>query len=279
MPRTLKNIRITEVSSVDRGAGEGVKVLLMKRAEPKVETDMLTKEEIEKIAKDASAATLAPVTAENAMLKAEIAILKMSADHKSYHDQLATDDLKKVFRDADDAGRTSIMKAAPIKKAVALSDDPAVQDLAKRAAETAEENAALRKRLDAYDAERAVDSFKKRAVAMGLAEEDGETMRKAYAGDATAQAALDKRFTEITKSAEEIARTAGVFSEFGKAGGGRGGATAYDEAMAKAGEFRKTADGARLSIHQAFDRVITDPANADLAKRIKDEEIAKRRAA
>jgi hypothetical protein len=33
MPRQLKNIRIDEVSSVDRGAGKGVRVLLMKRGD------------------------------------------------------------------------------------------------------------------------------------------------------------------------------------------------------------------------------------------------------
>jgi hypothetical protein len=33
MPRRLKNLRITEVSGVDKGAGEGVRVVLMKRAE------------------------------------------------------------------------------------------------------------------------------------------------------------------------------------------------------------------------------------------------------
>src|ERR1700733_4382368 len=33
MPRTLTRLQISEVSSVDRGAGDGVKVLLMKRSE------------------------------------------------------------------------------------------------------------------------------------------------------------------------------------------------------------------------------------------------------
>lgn len=35
MPRVLRNLKINEVSSVDRGAGEGVKVILMKRAQQK----------------------------------------------------------------------------------------------------------------------------------------------------------------------------------------------------------------------------------------------------
>lgn len=34
MPRTLTRLQISEVSSVDRGAGEGVRVMLMKRSEP-----------------------------------------------------------------------------------------------------------------------------------------------------------------------------------------------------------------------------------------------------
>jgi len=33
MPTMLRNLKISEVSSVDRGAGEGVQILLMKRAD------------------------------------------------------------------------------------------------------------------------------------------------------------------------------------------------------------------------------------------------------
>lgn len=281
MPRTLKNIRITEVSSVDRGAGEGVKVLLMKRSDPKTETKM--NPEIEAaIAKGIAAgiaAATAPLQATVASLQADNAILKMSADHKAYYDQLTVENLKKAFIEAPAENRAAFMAKYPIQKAAAVSDDPAVQSLAKRA-ETAEaESADLKKRLAVIEDRETKANFAKRAVALGLTEADGEMMRKAYSGDVAAQADLDKRISGITKSAEAIAKTAGIFSEFGQQGGGRGGATAYEEAMGKAAELRKTADGAKLSIHQAFDRVITDPANADLAKRVKDEEVAKRRAA
>lgn len=39
MPRQLTNLRIDEVSSVDKGAGHGVKVLLMKRQQPEAHPD------------------------------------------------------------------------------------------------------------------------------------------------------------------------------------------------------------------------------------------------
>jgi hypothetical protein len=47
MPRQIKNLRIEEVSSVDRGAGKGVRVLLMKRATER--NDEMNIEQVQKI--------------------------------------------------------------------------------------------------------------------------------------------------------------------------------------------------------------------------------------
>src|SRR4051812_39902538 len=44
MPKILRRLRIDEVSSVDRGAGEGVKILLMKRANDHSIIDTATEE-------------------------------------------------------------------------------------------------------------------------------------------------------------------------------------------------------------------------------------------
>lgn len=49
MPRILRNLRINEVSGVDRGAGEGVKILLMKRAEGEGLSTAQAQDIIEKI--------------------------------------------------------------------------------------------------------------------------------------------------------------------------------------------------------------------------------------
>lgn len=275
MPRVLKDIRITEVSSVDRGAGEGVKVMLMKRDDPKAETKMTDAEITAAIAKQVTT-SVAPLNEQIAKLSTENAILKMSPTHRAYYDKCATDEIKKVFRETADADRDAYMKAHPHAEPAKVSDDPAVQDVVKRAAALATENDDLKKRLGVIEERETKAEFAKRAVGLGLQEADGEIMRKAYAGDKAAQADLDKRIGEITKAAEEIARTAGVFKEFGQAGGGRGGATAEGEIKAKAEEYRKSADGAKLSYQQAYARVMADPANADLAKRVRDEEIAKR---
>lgn len=42
MPSILRNLKILEVSSVDRGAGEGVKVVLMKRDDVAKHTESKT---------------------------------------------------------------------------------------------------------------------------------------------------------------------------------------------------------------------------------------------
>jgi formate-dependent phosphoribosylglycinamide formyltransferase (GAR transformylase) len=43
MPTLIKGLTITDVSSVDRGAGEGVKVMLMKRQSKESDMDTITK--------------------------------------------------------------------------------------------------------------------------------------------------------------------------------------------------------------------------------------------
>src|SRR4051812_40013153 len=107
MPRILKDITITEVSSVDRGAGRGVKVLLMKRddpTDPNPEKTMPTSKEIQDlIAKAVSdAVTVAvksatdPLTAVIAKQGSELAFLKMSDDEQAHCAKMGHDD-KKAF--------------------------------------------------------------------------------------------------------------------------------------------------------------------------------------
>lgn len=341
MPRVLKDLHITEVSSVDRGAGEGVKVTLIKRDEPlapeveawlkreftaeqrqasedkghampgggfpienvsdlknaiqaigrakdpaaakahiktraralgqtdlipdtwKRDSTMPTPEETKKAEEALNKAIEAAVAKALAGQAAEIAVLKMSDAEKAYCDtEKMTDEQRKAF-----AAMKPEERAAKMKK----SDDG--DPVAKALAPVLTENADLKKRLGALEHDKLVADFKKRAVDAGLKEEDGEIMRKAYGGDPEAQKALDGKFKALTKQLSELDKTSRIFDEFGTTKG-KDGASAYDQLMAKAQELRKTET--KLSEQQAFTKVLTDPANADLAAQHKREETRKR---
>ena len=119
--------------------------------------------------------------------------------------------------------------------------------------------------------EREVAKFEKRAVAIGLPEVAGETLRKAYAGDATAIAKLEQTIKGLTAQVEQGA----LFKEFGSTGAKA--ATAKAEVLAKADELRKA--NPKMSEASAFTKVYTDPTNAELKKRYDAEEWATRRSA
>lgn len=323
MPRKLSNLSIREVSSVSRGAGENVKILLMKRDDSsrEIKAPKLAKDFDEQVAK-ATAALNATVKAINesdiedreaaiakavsdfnqhvaklcgeedngevtmskeleaaiAKMQADLAFAKMTDPHKAYATTMKLEgDALKKFVDADDAGREAIMKEFPPKKekkpgekdpdcekqVIKLEDLPAevVAKLAK-----ADENEKIVKGLQEKEE---VRKYEDKAVSLGLAKSQGEIIRKAYAGDAKAQDELDKLLKGLTN---QIA-TGVVFKQFGNEGDAK--ATAMDELKAKAAELRKTADGAKLTDAQAFSKVLTDPANADLAKREREERYQK----
>lgn len=277
MPRILRDLHITEVSSVDKGAGRGVKVLLMKRDGANPGDLAMTKEEldaaIKKAAEDAAATAVAAVSkgfsAELAKRDAEIVLLKMSDTHKSFMSGCDAE-TQKSFAAMDDKGRDDFMSKNPIKK----REDPVVNaDLAKRD-ETITKQAGqidmLQKRLDASDLKDAQAEFKKRASDMGLtADGDGEVMRKAYLGDKDAQVAFEKRQVDTRKALAAQVDTSKLFGEFGTAKGAAG--DAYGTMVAKAAELRKS--DSKLTEAQAFSKVYEDPANADLVKQYKAEDI------
>jgi hypothetical protein len=274
MPRVLKDLTITEVSSVDRGAGEGVKVLLMKRAinTPTPEEAEMTEQELnDKIAK-AVAAALAPVVAasagELAKRDAEIAVLKMSPAHKAFMDDNCKDEAsKKAFTEMDDAQRDQHMNSFKKSADAATSGDLAKRDQVIKAQE--DTIVALTKRLDAYDLEKAQAVFTKRAADLGLNEPgDGEIMRKAYAGDPTAQAQFEARQATVVAALRKQAETGALFNEFGTSKGVV--SKAYDALEAKAAELRKTDKS--LTKEQAFAKVYEDPENAVLVAQNKADE-------
>ena len=272
MPRILKDLKITEVSSVDRGAGEGVRVLLMKRDEtPSTGAVEMNPEEIKaaiaKAAADAAATATAAFVVELAKRDSQIAVLKMSPAHKAFYDN-CDEATKKAFEGMDDEKRDAHMKANPFKKAA----DPVVtEDLAKRDADIAKvfaENAELRKRLDQADLEKAQADFTKRAAEMGLTQPgDGELMRKAYAGDAVSQKLFEARQQDVVKALSKQVETSKLFSEFGSQQITFG--KAYDSLTALATEVRK--GDPKLTPEQAFAKVYTDPANRELVAQHKQE--------
>ena len=123
-----------------------------------------------------------------------------------------------------------------------------------------EQNADLQKRLKALEEDKAQAEFAKRAVKMGMTEKDGVMLLKANRGDPEALKWMEETISKLHVQVQK----AGLFSEIG-ATGDSNGATAYDRIVAKASEFRKISGNERLTTQQAFDKVYTDPENAELA--------------
>lgn len=109
----------------------------------------------------------------------------------------------------------------------------------------------------------AVTSFAKRATDVGFGAEFGPTLRKAYGGDAAAQAEVEKRIKGLQKQVED----GGLFTIFGKSSPAEG--SAEEELMAKVAEVQKA--NPKLKPAQAYSKAYTDPANADIVKRMKAE--------
>lgn len=223
---------------------------------------------VQKIIDDAVLAAVGKVdtTAKEtiAKLERELVIAKMSEKHKAFHSNLG-DDEKKKFEAMSPADRDSHMEKSLARSA----DDPVVKGLVT-------ENGDLKKRLAALEDTNALALAKSDAKDMGLNEVDaGEVLMKARRGDAAALAKLESYTKTAIKSAAAIAKSGKVFEEFGKTNqnSGAGGATAYDELMAKATEL-KGKDPA-LTIEQAYAKVSTDPANKELTVRESNERINK----
>jgi hypothetical protein len=278
MPRVLKDIRIQEVSSVDRGAGQGVRVMLMKREDDlsKAESNMTDAEIQALVAKAAGEAVAQALVAvqkanadELAKRDAEIVLLKMSDTEKAYMAGCKDDSAKKAFAGMSPEDRAAHMKKNPLKKADDVDPELAKRDVEiEKAHETI---ADLKKRLDAADHKENVQAFAKRAKDLGLQESDGEIMRKAYSGDVQAQATLDGKIAELTKSLDAAHKAGAIFTEFGSRIA-KGGTSALDQLNAKAEEVRKAAPlTTPITKEQAFTKVYSDPANKELVDAYKRE--------
>jgi hypothetical protein len=105
--------------------------------------------------------------------------------------------------------------------------------------------------------------FTKRATDLGFGAEFGPTLRKAYGGDAAAQAEVEKRITGLN---EQVAKGQ-LFANFGKISPEAGSAAA--EFMAKVDAVK--AANPRLTDAQAYSKAYTDRANGEIVKRMKAE--------
>jgi hypothetical protein len=249
------------------GAEQAVAAAVLAELENEDEPMPMTDKEIEALKVAAAEAEtlkaeVAKRDAEIAKRDAELAFAKMSDAHKAHAAKLSDAERAKfVALSAEE--RDSAVQAATKKR----DEDPIFKAMNERIAKAESEAADLRKRLDAEHEEKEKASFAKRAVdTFNQPEAFGETLRKAYKGDTEAQAEVNK----VVLSMKRVAETSATFKQFGGAGGGADSAKA--EIAAKVDEIRKAAP--TLSFEQAYSRAIQDPANRDLAKRVRDEERA-----
>lgn len=217
----------------------------------------MTDEEKKKAEADKAEAEKTKKGLEDNLAKAlgEIAILKMSDKHKEYADKASmTPEQKAAFAAKTPDERDAHMAKNSVEKALPESVQKALAD-------AAADRVKLAKLLEKDE----ITTFGKRAVSIGLPEEYGDTLRKAYSGDATAISKIEQTIKGLT----EQVKTGKIFEEFGTAKGAT--STAEDQIMAKAEELRKV--NPKLSQQQAYTKVYTDPANRELVSLAKREAV------
>lgn len=217
-------------------------------------------------------------------LALDVAIGKLSSDEQglvSLKNAEGGFDLTKVetfLKMTPAERRAAVAEAADASTEDAKKRDKALQDAIARdpvVKQLAEDLAKATKQLTEVEKRDQKVVFEKRATDLGLPAGMGETIQKAYSGDAAAQAKLEKAIAALGNQQE----TAALFSEFGSSNVTKTGATAYQQIRAKAAELQKTAEGKGQTIQQCVNKVMTDPANADLVKADKEERLGSRRAA
>jgi hypothetical protein len=272
MPKRLMNLRIDEVSSCDIGAGDGVKVTLLKRNNSSVdstgrEADALKalRLAVESIgdnpgklvecfkqfheflaSKEPKAMTDEEITklVNEMVAKALADAAELNKDKGKTPDPKADDNADGDGDGDGDNTKKSVAKVAPDKVDVELAKrDAKIIDLSKVVTE-------LR------DAQ-AKEEFAKRAEKIGLTRAEGEHLRKAYSGDVTSLKFMEDMIAKLHTQVEK----AGLFGEIGSAGGSP--ATPHDELMGKALELRKA--NPKLSEAQSYVQAME--IYPDIAKR------------
>jgi hypothetical protein len=288
----MRAFRLDEISAVDRPAQAHAKAVIMKREftdeelgigkalaagvaadlneDGTVMTDDIKKAvdaavaEVKKEVADKLKETsdkLAAAEKKLAEAECEAVLLKMLPEHRAYMNDAGMNDADKAaFIAKSGADRDAHMAAKPIEKSL-----PA--NIQKQLAEAED----MKKRLALLEADKEVALFVKRAEELGCPAVAGEVLRKAYKGDITAIADLEK----MIKGLNAQVATGKVFDEFGTSRGGA--ADAFGAMKALAADLRKTQPA--LTEAAAFEKVYSDPANMELVQQYKLEKRAKLNAA
>jgi len=237
----------------------------------------VTKALAENVAK--SAASVEALTKAQADLAEAQTLAKMSDKHKAFAANL-TGDAKDKFMAMDSDGRDAeCNKSAPdIEKALAdgaafRTPEGVVIAKAKVGDELFSVLKSQNDKLVAQGADlakaredAAIADMAKRSTDIGFGADFAPTLRKAYSGDSAAQLEIEKRI----KGLQEQVRQGGLFKSFG--GDGENPSGAEGELLAKVEEVKK--NNPNLKPAQAYSKAYTDPANADIVKRMKAEAAA-----
>lgn len=288
MATALKNLRLREVSLVDRGANQHAHVSLFKGRDGDRPTDgedmFKTQEEFDaavktavtkaleggsndektkKAVEEALAKALKPHADDVAKLTRENALLKMSPAHREYMSVMKMDQAAQdAFVAKSEHDRETQVRAEPVEKALPAHIQKQLDDAA-----------ADREVLKALKEKDEVQTFAKRATDLGLPEAFGAIMRKAYAGDAASITKME----QAVKGLVEQGKMAKVFSEFGTTHGDDRDLTANEKLQKKADEFRETPVGKSMTQAQAFAKVYELPENAELREQAKREDMDRNR--
>lgn len=180
MVKKLTKLRIDEISSVDRGAGEGCKIVLMKRDDDSQDDDDSQSTVADKLDGMVDAMLLAAPTLDR---------------QKAAHYLIHTAHGRRLYEHLSKQMEAS-MPQDFIQK---IMDD----------------NAAISKRLAELEAGGELVALTYQATNAGLPESEGATIQKALNGDKEAV----KKLLGYVKVANAAARASGVFQEFGSGTG------------------------------------------------------------
>lgn len=255
---------ITEFAEEITGAGDATS--LNKAGDPGAkDTEMseALKKALGLTAEATEADVLAAITKRDedlAKAQHEINLSKMSDQHKAFMDKggKMPKGGKEAFAAMSADERNSHMKDNPLND---NDGDEAQKRLADELKKRDTEVAELKKRLDDIAEKETVATFEKRATDLGFKADFGATIRKAYSGDAAAQAEVEKEISNLRKQVEKGA----LFAEFGSNVAKQGSALA--EAQAKAEELRKS--DSKLTKEQAIAKVYE--TNPEILKRVRAE--------
>lgn len=199
----------------------------------------------------------------------------------------ATDETKAFMlaEKMDDAAQAAFLAKTADEQTAAIKakkpfppkdDDKDEDDMKKRLAKSEASAAELAKTVEDLRKKDEIAICKQLCRDNGIPEAKFDLLMKLRKADPAAAEETLRELSALAKQANPK-----LFEELGKSGGAAG--SAADELTAKAQELlkelKKADPKANISIHKARASIYTDPAFADLAKRVKAEEDARRRIA